>query len=113
MFSRDIRVVESGKDQYGRTLGRVYVGAVDANAEMVRSGNAWAYRQYLTDASLLTLEQEAKNAKRGLWALPANQISPPWEWRIAPQPPRASFATARRRTNMWSEALLPRDDFLH
>ena len=95
VFSRDVRVVESGKDQYGRTLGRVYVGAIDANAEMVRGGNAWAYRQYLTDASLLTLEQAAKSAKRGLWSLPANQVSPPWEWRNGPPASLASFPPAQ------------------
>src|SRR4051794_8087798 len=49
VFSQTVRVVDSGKDQYGRTLGRVYVGTKDVNAEMVRSGSAWAYRQYLTD----------------------------------------------------------------
>jgi endonuclease YncB( thermonuclease family) len=78
VFSRDVRIVESGKDQYGRTLGRIYVGAIDVNAEMVRSGGAWAYRQYLVDRTLLTLEQQAKTAKRGLWSLPANQIVAPW-----------------------------------
>src|SRR5262247_3666109 len=34
--SRDVRIIESGKDVYGRTLGRIYVGAVDVNAEMIR-----------------------------------------------------------------------------
>jgi|OpeIllAssembly_1097287.scaffolds.fasta_scaffold3286294_1 endonuclease YncB( thermonuclease family) len=34
-------------DKYGRTVGRVYVGDVDANAELVRQGTAWVYRQYV------------------------------------------------------------------
>ena len=91
--SRDVRIVENGRDQYGRTLGRIYVGAMDVNAEMVRNGSAWAYRQYLVDRSLLTLEQEAKTAKRGLWSMSANQIVPPWEWRNGTPAPRASFLT--------------------
>jgi endonuclease YncB( thermonuclease family) len=91
VFRRDVRIMESGKDQYGRTLGRIYVGATDVSAEMVRTGSAWAYRQYLTDPSLLTLEQEARNAKRGLWSLPANQIVAPWEWRNGTPAPVASF----------------------
>jgi len=95
VFSRDVRVVESGKDQYGRTLGRIYVGAVDVNAEMVRNGSAWAYRQYLTDRSLLAVEEAAKNAKRGLWSLPANQIVAPWEWRLGVPAPLASFPPAQ------------------
>lgn len=59
----------------------MYVGGVDVNAEMIRQGAAWAYRQYLKDQSLLRLEAEAKAAKRGLWALPEAQRMPPWEWR--------------------------------
>ena len=51
----------------------MYVGGVDVNAEMIRQGAAWAYRQYLKDQSLLRLEAEAKAAKRGLWALPEAQ----------------------------------------
>jgi hypothetical protein len=29
------------------------------------------------------LEQEARAARRGLWALPEAQSTPPWEWRAA------------------------------
>ena len=79
--SKPVRVVTSGKDEYGRTLGRVYVAGKDVNAEMVRNGSAWAYRQYLTDTSLLQVENEARDARRGLWSLPLQETVPPWEWR--------------------------------
>ncbi|MBK8752975.1 MAG: thermonuclease family protein [Candidatus Competibacteraceae bacterium] len=80
-FGKQARVVVETTDKYGRTVGRVYVGSVDVNAELVKQGAAWAYRQYLKDQSLLTLEAEAKTAKRGLWALPEAERMPPWEWR--------------------------------
>ena len=80
-YNKPARVVVQDTDKYGRTVGRVYVGGVDVNAEMIRQGAAWAYRQYLKDQSLLRLEGEAKAAKRGLWALPEAQRMPPWEWR--------------------------------
>lgn len=80
-FGKQARVVVQDTDKYGRTVGRVYVGNLDVNAEMIRQGAAWVYRQYLKDQSLLTLEAEAKAAKRGLWALPEAQRMPPWEWR--------------------------------
>ena len=80
-YNKQARVVVQDTDKYGRTVGRVYVGATDVNAEMIRQGAAWAYRQYLKDQSLLRLEAEAKAAKRGLWALPEAQRMPPWEWR--------------------------------
>src|SRR5690606_20633433 len=60
---------------------RVHAGQVDVNAEMVRQGAAWVYRQYNRDKSLLSLEAEARQAKRGLWALPEAERVAPWEWR--------------------------------
>ena len=80
-YNKPARVVVQDTDKYGRTVGRVYVGSLDVNAEMIRQGAAWAYRQYLKDQSLLALEAEAKTAKRGLWALPEAERMPPWEWR--------------------------------
>ena len=80
-FNQQARVVVQDTDRYGRTVGRVYVGGVDVNAEMIRQGAAWVYRQYLKDQSLLKLEADAKAAKRGLWGLPEAQRCPPWDWR--------------------------------
>ncbi len=76
-----VRIERLGLDDYGRTLGRVRVGSLDVNAEMVRRGAAWVYRKYLRDQSLLALEKEARAAKRGLWALPEAERVPPWKWR--------------------------------
>ena len=68
------------KDRYGRTVGRVFVGSHDVNAEMVRRGFAWWYRTYAKKAvDLASAETEAKNAGRGLWADKAPV--PPWEFR--------------------------------
>ncbi|MBP0447337.1 thermonuclease family protein [Roseomonas sp. SSH11] len=83
VFGENVRVVVQDTDRYGRPVGRVYAGPLDVNAEMVRQGAAWVYRQYSRDASLLQLEAEAKTARRGLWALPEAERTPPWEWRAA------------------------------
>lgn len=83
VFGKDVRVAVRDVDRYGRTVGRVHVGNVDVNAEMVRRGAAWVYRQYSRDPLLLNLEDEARRARRGLWALPESQRQPPWEWRAA------------------------------
>lgn len=66
-----VTVAENDPDRYGRTLGTVFVGGVNVNAAMVHQGMAWAYRQYVTDGSLIQLEAEARAARRGLWADPA------------------------------------------
>lgn len=81
VFGKDVRVVVQTTDRYGRTVGRPYVGSLDISAEMVRMGAAWAYREYLRDRSLLTIETDAKAGKRGIWGLSEAQNVPPWEWR--------------------------------
>ena len=80
IFGKDVRVVVQTTDRYGRTVGRPYVGSLDVSAEMVRMGAAWAYREYLRDQLLLTLEADAKSNQRGIWSLSEASI-PPWEWR--------------------------------
>jgi len=79
VFSKDVSVDYDRKDRYGRTIGRVHLGDLDVNAEMVRSGYAWVYRQYAKDKSLYALEDEARAARRGLWASDVRVL--PWEWR--------------------------------
>jgi endonuclease YncB( thermonuclease family) len=78
-FGKTARVVEHGRDRYGRTIGTVYVGGRDLNAEQVRLGMAWVFTRYARDPALYDLEQEARAAKRGLWRDP--DPVPPWEWR--------------------------------
>src|SRR5262245_47734392 len=57
----------SGKDRYGRVIGRVACGGVDANAEQVRRGMAWVFDRYVTDRSLYALQDQARHARAGLW----------------------------------------------
>jgi endonuclease YncB( thermonuclease family) len=76
---QEVLAVERGTDRYHRTLGRIYRGDLDVNAEQVRQGMAWVYRQYAKDATLYPIEAEAKEQKRGLWRDP--EPVPPWEWR--------------------------------
>ena len=81
VFGKDVRVTVQTTDRYGRTVGRPYLGDLDICTEMVRMGAAWAYREYLTDKGLLTLESQARADKRGLWGTSEAQAMPPWEWR--------------------------------
>jgi endonuclease YncB( thermonuclease family) len=91
----DVRVVVQDTDSYGRTVGRPYVDDLDVCAEMVRSGSAWAYKKHLTDPVLLTLEDIARDAKRGLWSLPDTDRVPPWQWRWQNRPNPARVADAK------------------
>ena len=72
--------------------GRVYVGDTDVNAELIKGGHAWVYRQYVTDPSLFALEEQAKANGRGLWGLPEAQVQP-WEWRRGRRQPVGKVVT--------------------
>jgi len=96
-FRKPVRVEEKDVDQYGRTLGVIHVlnctpldpskrpvatcNEVNANAEMVRSGMAWAYRyqDQPTDRRMHVIEQEARRQRLGLWSDP--HAVEPWKWR--------------------------------
>ena len=81
VFGKKVRVVKQDVDRYGRIVGRVYLGDLDVNAEMVRLGYAWVYRKYAKDKTLYELEKQAQAERQGLWAVPDFQRIPPWEWR--------------------------------
>lgn len=78
-FGKTAEISTQTRDRYGRTVARVRCEGIDANAEQVRRGMAWVYDRYVTDRSLYTLQDEARSARRGLWADSAPV--PPWEWR--------------------------------
>ncbi len=64
------------EDRYRRSLAVCRVGQTDLNAEMVRAGAAIAY----IDRRYQAQEQEARQARRGLWA---GTFERPEDWRRA------------------------------
>jgi endonuclease YncB( thermonuclease family) len=68
-------------DRYGRTVAQVWNGTAHVNAELVKRGAAWFYSEFARSPDLYEVEQEARDAKRGLWALPLQDRIEPWEWR--------------------------------
>lgn len=91
-FRRQVRVVVAETDRYGRSVGKVYAGGREVNAEMVRRGAAWVYERYNRDPRLPALQAEARAARRGLWALPEAERLPPWEWRRRARAERGAAA---------------------
>jgi endonuclease YncB( thermonuclease family) len=67
-------------DMYGRLVAHLWIGDLYVNAEMVKRGMAWFDSASASDDLLVSKEEEAREAKRGLWALPEEPV-PPWEWR--------------------------------
>ncbi len=68
-------------DRYGRTVAEVILpDGRSLNRELVRAGLAWWYRHYApADRELAELEEQARAARRGLWADSAPIA--PWDFR--------------------------------
>lgn len=81
------RLVERGpvelevmtQDRHERLVAVVYANGRNVNEQMVRSGAAWAYREYLKDRRYCQWEDRARRERRGLWAQPGWVY--PSDWR--------------------------------
>lgn len=88
VFSQDVQVEWRKLDRYGRIIGKVLVGGVDANLRQVEAGLAWHYLQYQREQSpadqdaYASAERRARDARFGLWADAAPV--PPWDFRRSP-----------------------------
>lgn len=80
VYGKEVTIHVLRRDRHGRTVGDVVLpDGTNVSRELLRAGLAWWYRQYSKDESLGALEEEARQAKRGLWADP--DPIPPWEIR--------------------------------
>lgn len=69
-------------DRYGRTVAEVYSGGRNVNLEMVRLGQAYAYRDYLRgcdENAYLSAESQAQQSRQGVWRW-GNEVKP-WDFR--------------------------------
>jgi endonuclease YncB( thermonuclease family) len=79
VLGKQVKVVSQAVDQYGRLVAHLSVDGLDVNAEQIRRGMAWEYSNFHSNQALIALQNEAKQAPRGLWA--QSNPTPPWEWR--------------------------------
>ena len=74
--NQTVRCTDEGQDRYGRTLGICYVGDMDLQAEMVKSGMAVAYLRYSD-----RYEKEQNYAKKVKAGMLAGEFKQPEVWR--------------------------------
>jgi micrococcal nuclease len=81
VFGKSVVLQTHGKDKYGRTIADVLLAdGLNVNQELVREGWCWWYEKHAPkDHALEQSQQEAKQAKRGLWSDP--DPVPPWLYR--------------------------------
>lgn len=74
----------TGKDRYGRTIGKIKVDGQSINLAMVQRGAAFVYLNYLKPCKdlrpeLMAAEQKARDGKIGVWS--QEKICKPWDFR--------------------------------
>lgn len=73
VYSETVQVLWAKKDRYGRTVGQVMVGGLDACLEQVKRGLAWHYKDYQAEQSAQDrnfydrAEMLARDQRLGLW----------------------------------------------
>lgn len=99
-----IDCVQRDVDQYQRIVAVCKTGTTDLGAAMVKAGLALAYRQYSTD--YIDEEDEARGAKRGMWA---GEFTAPWDYRhsTSAPPEYAPHPSAPSQTQNAHGGLLP------
>lgn len=84
------------RDRYGRTVAEVFRNGQSINLAMVRDGQAFTYRQYLSRCdrgAYLGAEAAASRQRVGVWAVPGG-ITRPWDWRRGSRPGPSAGSTA-------------------
>lgn len=78
---RDVLLEPVTQDRYDRMVAIVYLEDVNLNRELLRAGQAWAFRRYLraADRAFCDIEYAARRAQAGVWATDSPRA--PWEFR--------------------------------
>ena len=77
---KSVVIKETGKDRYGRVLAFIEVDGTNVSEEMIKRGMSWYYIEYGMSLYLALLQDEAMEAKIGLWSGSEDPIAP-WDWR--------------------------------
>jgi len=78
---KDVVMLRVDNDPYSRLVVQVWIANLHINREVMARGAAWFDREYAHGDCLYVVENEARDAKRGLWALPLEKRIEPWIWR--------------------------------
>lgn len=80
VLKKQVHVHSQAVDSYGRMLAEISVDGQSVNEEQVKSGMAWEYSHFHRNKRYLSLNRQAQESRRGLWAQAVSPISPE-QWR--------------------------------
>jgi endonuclease YncB( thermonuclease family) len=91
---KDVVMLRVDNDPYSRIVAQVYIANLHINREVMARGAAWFDREYAHGDCLYQVENAARDARLGLWALPVEKRMEPWVWRKR----KRDAAAAQHRT---------------
>lgn len=85
VYKKNVQVIWAKQDRYGRTVGQVIVGGLDACLEQVKRGMAWHYKDYQGEQSsedrVLYDRAETLAREKGLGIWQDTAPIEPWAFR--------------------------------
>lgn len=98
LLRRQVEVESVGRDDYGRTLGRLHLDGHDIGAWLVREGHAWSAGRGREGGPYEREERSARRHRRGVFAAAASTVETPRDFRRRHGPcPRPSTRRATLR----------------
>lgn len=85
------QIIEMGKDNYGRTVARIYRNETSLSHALVKQGLVTVYSRYVQDPELFKLQAQAKKNKLGIWSLPNKCRIESETWRHWSKTQRCAF----------------------
>ncbi len=80
VLKKQVHINSQAIDSYGRMIAELSLDGQSVNEEQVNKGMAWEYSHFHRNKRYLSLNQQARQAKRGLWAQSVQPVSPE-QWR--------------------------------
>jgi micrococcal nuclease len=76
----EVRLVDRGRNRYGRIIGKVIADGSNLSVLLVKAGAAVVYRRHCLVSEFLGLERLARAAKVGIRSVPGDHQAP-WAYR--------------------------------
>ena len=102
----EISLRTKATDRFGRTVAEVLKGTNNINQELVATGAAFVYWQYIDGCDRETysrLENEARLKSLGIWAVPGG-IQRPWDYRRGRKSGSGGSRYRCKEVESWSRA---------
>jgi micrococcal nuclease len=80
VLKKQVHVDSKAIDVYGRMVAEISVDGHSVNEEQVQSGMAWENSHFHRNKHYLSMNNDARQARRGLWGQAVKPISPE-QWR--------------------------------